>query len=127
MIKLAVFSVLVVMLGICFKKDNHEYQLIISLVAGLFIMGASVDFIKSGLATINELISVTSINNDYLKLILKCIGISYIGEFSSSLCKDAGNQSIAEQIEMASKLLIFAMGIPVMKDVLYLLNSFAGG
>lgn len=127
MIKLAVFSVLVVMLGICFKKDNYEYQLIISLVAGLFIMGASVDFIKSGLATINELISVTSINNDYLKLILKCIGISYIGEFSSSLCKDAGNQSIAEQIEMASKLLIFAMGIPVMKDVLYLLNSFAGG
>lgn len=127
MIKIAIFGVITVAISLCFNRTGKEYQMLISLVAGVFIIFAALKFVNQGLETVKKLFEATGVNNNYIKLILKCIGISYIGDFASSLCKDAGNQSVGEQIEMAAKLLIFAIGIPVMEEVLNLLGIVMEG
>ena len=55
---------------------------------------------------------------------LKMIGITYIAEFSSGICKDAGYQTIAAQIEIFSKLTILAMGLPVLLALLETVQEF---
>ena len=55
---------------------------------------------------------------------LKMIGITYISEFSSSICKDTGYQTIAVQIEVFSKLTILAMGMPILLALLETIQEF---
>ena len=55
---------------------------------------------------------------------LKMIGITYIAEFSSSICKDAGYQTIAVQIEIFCKLTILALGMPVLLALLETIQEF---
>ena len=50
----------------------------------------------------------------YLKLLLKVVGISYLCEFSASICKDAGFSTVAEQIEVLGKLSVLLAGLPVL-------------
>lgn len=54
------------------------------------------------------------VNVIYIETILKIIGIAYIAEFASQITKDAGEGAIASKIEMAGKILILAMAIPIL-------------
>ena len=55
-------------------------------------------------------------------LLFSCI--TYIAEFSSSICKDAGYQTIAVQIEIFCKLTILALGMPVLLALLETIQEF---
>ena len=55
---------------------------------------------------------------------LKVIGITYICEFSSGICKDAGYQSVAGQIEILGKLTVMFSGLPILFAVIEQIQSF---
>ncbi len=54
------------------------------------------------------------VNLIYVETILKIIGIAYIAEFAAQITKDAGQGAIASKIELAGKILILAMAIPIL-------------
>ena len=58
------------------------------------------------------------------RFILKALGIAYITEFTSELCLDAGEKSIAGKVELAGKIVIFFLALPVFTSLLELLNQF---
>ena len=59
----------------------------------------------------------------YGTLRLKMTGITYIAEFSSGICKDAGYGALGTQIEIFGKLSILAVSLPV---ILALLDTLQG-
>ena len=78
----------------------------------------------SMIQVIRQIGSYISINEQYIGILIRVIGISYICEFSSALCKDAGYASIASQIEMAGKLTILVMSMPIILALLDTVGSF---
>ena len=59
------------------------------------------------------------VDKTYLLPLLKMLGIAYIAEFSSSICKEAGYSAIAGQMELFAKLSIVALSIP---ELMYLMD-----
>ena len=55
-----------------------------------------------------------------MSILLKMAGVTYVAEFASGICKDAGYQNIAVQIEIFTKLTILAIGMPVLLSLLEL-------
>ncbi len=64
------------------------------------------------------------IDASYLSTLLKMVGITYVGEFASSVCKDSGYQTIASQIELFSKLSILVLSVPVLTALLQTIQEF---
>ena len=60
----------------------------------------------------------------YLSILLRVIGITYICEFSAGICKDAGYQSVAGQIEILGKLAVMFAGLPILFTVIEQIQSF---
>ena len=54
----------------------------------------------------------------------KMIGITYVAEFSASLCRDAGYQAVAGQIELFGKLSILVSSMPVLLALLETISQF---
>ena len=52
------------------------------------------------------------------------IGITYVAEFSSGICKDAGYQTIAVQIEIFGKLMILVLSMPILTALLDTIREF---
>ena len=75
------------------------------------------DYIQS----LADLIHVDAL---YMGVILKMIGITYISEFASAICKDAGYARIAGQIQVLAKLSILALGMPVLMAFLSTVEAF---
>ncbi|QFT89748.1 Stage III sporulation protein AC/AD protein family protein [Bacillus sp. THAF10] len=59
-----------------------------------------------------------NVNLIYVETILKIIGIAYIAEFGAQITKDAGQGAIASKIELAGKILILAMAVPILTVII---------
>lgn len=59
-----------------------------------------------------------SINQMYLSIILKIIGIAYITEFGAQVCRDAGEGAVAGKIEFAGKVLVMVLAVPIIAMIL---------
>jgi stage III sporulation protein AD len=58
------------------------------------------------------------LNGAYVATVLKIIGIAYIAEFSIQIAKDAGQNALAGKIELAGKILILVMAIPILTAII---------
>ena len=64
------------------------------------------------------------ISKEYIQILLKMLGIAYIAEFSSALCKDAGQGAIAGQIDFVGKVSMIVLGIPILTSLLKTMGEF---
>ena len=122
--KVAALGIVAVIMALQFKQMKGEYASIISLAAGCMIFVLAVDKLEVIVDGIKTISSYITINTQYLSVLIKVIGVAYICEFSSSICKDAGFSAIASQIEMVGKLTILVMSMPILLSLLDTVNSF---
>ena len=94
-----------------------------AMVAFSFV-AEKLSVIMDGLAAIQDCLPLKA---GYIQTLMKIIGITYIAEFASDLCKDAGYQTIAGQIQIFGKLSVLAVSIPVLTALLDTIQTFLGG
>ncbi|AWC29767.1 stage III sporulation protein AD [Bacillus cytotoxicus] len=83
-----------------------------------------IDQIHSILKMIERIASEAKVSNVYVETLLKIIGIAYIAEFGAQITKDAGQGAIASKIELAGKILILVMAIPILTVVIETILGF---
>lgn len=124
MVQIGIIGVLGALLAIQFKSGKTEYGIYMSVAVSIFLFACIVDRLEMFVSTVEEIGRYITFDMGYIATMLKMIGITYISEFSSSICKDAGYQTIAAQIEVFSKLTILAMGLPVLLALLETIQEF---
>lgn len=117
MIRIAAIGIVAVLLALQFKGGRQEYGLYLVLAAGLLIFSGIIGQMEVVLKTIREYLEETAVAGAYLTILYKLIGIAYIAEFASGICKDAGYSFLAGQIELAGKLTILTLSMPVVLAV----------
>ena len=127
MIKIAVIGVLTAVLAAWLKNVKAEYGVWTVLAAGIFLSMATVLKVDTIVQEIKFLQGYFSGYGAYFKILLKVIGITYLAEFSSDLCKDAGANTLASQIELFGKLSILVLCMPIMTSLLETIDYFLGG
>lgn len=83
-----------------------------------------IDQIHSILQMIERVASEAKVSSVYVETLLKIIGIAYIAEFGAQITKDAGQGAIASKIELAGKILILVMAIPILTVVIETILGF---
>ena len=68
--------------------------------------------LKSTGSSMGTFVSV-GINQEYIKLIVKVIGISYVTEISSNICKENGFAALASAMEIYARISVAGLCIPV--------------
>lgn len=122
--KIAVIGMITVLLAIKMKGTHQEYSVILSMIGCVIVMTMLMGQLELVITYIKTIYQGLDFDPFYLKILLKMIGIAYLCEFASSLCKDAGYSSIANQIEMGGKISIFIMSMPIMNTLLDTLKEF---
>lgn len=112
------------LLAVQFKGGKTEYGIFTSVAVSIFLFACIVDRLEIFLSTVEQIGSYIDMDTGYLSTMFKMIGVTYIAEFSSGICKDAGYQTIAVQIEIFSKLTILALGMPVLLALLETVREF---
>ncbi len=106
------------LLVVILREYRPELAMQVSLVAGVTIMLLVINRIAGAVNVITETAVGAGINLVYLQTLLRVIGIAYLAEFGAQACRDAGEGSIASRIELAAKIIILVMALPIVVEVM---------
>lgn len=125
-LKIGLLGVAGVMLALQFKSNKPEFGLYIGFAICLLLFSFVVSGLSSVIGSMKEMERYISRDGVYSRILLKVIGITYICEFSSGICRDAGYTSIAGQIEIFGKLSVLASGMPILLAIIESIQEIAG-
>lgn len=94
--------------------------LIVALIAGVVIFLMVFTKISLVVRVLEDMSRKAGINEFYLALLFKIVGIAYLTEFGAQLCRDAGENAIAGRVELAGKVLIILVAVPILVAILEL-------
>lgn len=122
-IKVGMLGILGILLAVQFKANKPEYGMYIGFAISILIFSYGVHQAQAVIEQFHIIQGFLGESKQYLSVLLRVIGVTYICEFSSGICKDAGYGSIAEQIEIFGKLSVMFAGIPILFAVIEQIQS----
>lgn len=123
-IQIALLGVVGTLLALQFKSGKSEYGIYVSLAVSLFLFLCMLSRLEIFVWTVKKIADYIKLDAGQMSILLKMAGVTYVAEFASGICKDAGYQNIAVQIEIFTKLTILAIGMPVLLALLELIGDF---
>ena len=111
-------GLIALVLIIILRQYKPEFTIYISLIAGAIILFMVIGRLAGVVNLLANLGSRTSINSEFITILLKITGIAILTEFAVSICKDSGETAIANKIELGGKAVIIAMSIPIISSLL---------
>ncbi|MDV5126656.1 stage III sporulation protein AD [Bacillus amyloliquefaciens] len=105
-------------LSLIVKEQKPTFAFMVVVFSGCVIFLYLIDQIYDIIRMIEKIAVNANVNMVYVETILKIIGIAYIAEFGAQLTKDAGQGAIASKIELAGKILILVMAVPILTVII---------
>jgi len=103
---------------IILKQYKPEFAIYVSLLAGILIISLVIGRISGIIDILKSLANKTTINNEFLILLIKITGIAILTEYTVSICKDTGESAIASKVDFGGKIVIMSMSIPIISSLL---------
>ena len=123
-VMIAAVGTAAVLLASLMKGVKAEYGFFLAAAAGMFIFFYGIQKLDSIIHVIGQIQEAIRLDNVYFATLMKMVGVTYIGEFASGICKDSGCSFLGSQIEIFGKLSILAVSAPVVLALLQTLESF---
>lgn len=120
-------AVIVVLIALKLREMGSGYGILMSIGACVMVMYFVIGRFRQIAEYIDRLVSYVSVDITYIDIILKMIGIAYICQFATDICRDAGYQAIASQVEMAGKISLILLSMPVLMSVIDLVVAIVEG
>ncbi|NLL39736.1 MAG: hypothetical protein GX254_09165 [Clostridiales bacterium] len=124
LIKAAAIGIVASIIGLVVKKNSPEMALILTVSAGIIIIGLAVTMFSGLKNFIEDLADTAGISQAIILPVIKTIGIAIAGRIASDICSDAGYSSSASAIELVAAVSAIYVSMPLMKMVIQMLQSF---
>lgn len=112
------FAVVAVIMMVTLKPRNSEIALMLVISCSVIILMMILSQVSTITQTVNQIIAVSGVSTSYIVILLKVIGICIITEFAVNTCKDAGSQTLANNVSLAGKIMITVTSLPMYSDIL---------
>jgi len=106
-------ALIVTVFSVVLKQIRPEIALQLSILAGASIFILILSKVRVIVDLLQTLADQANISSYYLLIILKIVGVAYLAEFGAQICRDAGEGALATKIELAAKVGVIILAIPI--------------
>lgn len=120
------FGISAAIFAVLLKREKNEYSILIVIASVVFLFTFTLSKIQVVAQTIQEVQKYIHFEDAYIRILMKIVGISYLTQFSSDICKDCGYQAIANQLQIFGKISVLAVSMPVVLTLLETIHQILG-
>lgn len=96
------------------KNYRPEFAIYASIITGAIILIMVVNELTPIVSMLKNLSDKMGVSSKFFAILLKITGIAYLTEFGANVCKDSGESAVASKVELAGKILIISLSIPIL-------------
>lgn len=105
-------------LAILLRQYRPEYGLMLSLICSIVILTMIIAAAKEAMDSIAMLLERANISEEFSGVLFKALGICVVTQLAGDTCRDAGEGAIASKVEMAGKLAVLLVSLPLFLKLL---------
>lgn len=113
MLKIFLIALIGLAVIVLLKELKPEFALLLKFATLLLLGFLAFTGIGNAISEIFSLGESVSIDNALLKILLKALGLCLVAQIASDICKDCGESALSTGVELAGKLSIVIMALPV--------------
>ena len=121
---ICMISLIGVILHLILKGYKQEFSMLVLIILSLMFGAWMIEIMTEMESRFLEISSYLEENKSFYKILFKIMGITYICEFTSGICKDAGASSVGNQIEIIGKMMVLLSGIPILISVIETIKEY---
>ncbi len=105
-------------------KQYCREQAVLSTISVCVMVTAAVLYsIAPVIDKLEYLFSQTNLDNEYLRSLLKAVGICYITGIAADICRDSGEQALASAAELWGRISLVLLTLPMIDALLSLITG----
>jgi len=105
------------------KQIKPEIAIFVGLAGSIIIFLYLINLLEQVFDLFNYILDATNINGEMFAILLKIVGVGYITEISANICADSGNNAVASKVQLAGKLVIFVLAIPIITNLVEMITE----
>lgn len=114
-------------IAVMLRRYNQEYAVVVSITAGVIILVQILANIVPAIRQINSLLTATQLPSEYGIILFKTLGVCFLAQFAADSCRDAGESALASKVELAGKLSIVLLALPLFEKIASTALALIGG
>ena len=122
--KISIIVIIGMITAVILKSYRQEFAVLMIIAISFLFMGWILNVFVEIKNQFENLGTFYEENKYFYKILFKIIGITYLCELVSGICKDAGYSSMANQIELLGKVLVLLSGMPVLTSIIKVLYEY---
>ena len=108
------------------REEQPTWAVLVALSFVTIVFLVLMPQFSSAFQALTALAREASVSSLYLNPVLKTIGVAYITSFGVQISREAGEEAISAAIELAGKLVILLIALPLLQAILYTLFGILG-
>ncbi len=124
---ICVSAVITSLLAVFLRRHNAEYSLILTLCGVTLIILTIIGELVLALDSVRRIVDTAPVNIVYVEILLKCVGICFITEFTSECCKDASQNALSSLVLMTGRVFTLLTAFPMFEEFLAFAMKLSGG
>ncbi len=117
-LRIAGLALLGVFTALLLKNGKGEYSLIIGLAMTALVCSYVVINLLEVVNAIHQVWNSVAGNSEFLHILLRIVGITYVSDLTSNICKECGYATLAGQVAVAGKMGVLLAGFPIFMNLL---------
>lgn len=123
LLQVVVFCLIATVLAMMLRQYRPEYAVFVSLACSV----VAVLYLLQGIAQVAErmeaLLENTLLSPELVQVVMKCLGVCILTELAGQTCRDAGEQAIGAKVELAGKVTLVLVSLPLFERLLQVAGS----
>ncbi len=119
-VKIVAIAIVCALLCTVLKQYKPEYAIVVQLAASVFILLLVVSAMGDLINAVRELVNGSGIDTEYLTLLLKALGVAVLTQLAADACRDSGETALSNKVELAGKVTILMLCLPLVKAMIQL-------
>lgn len=116
--KILAIAILTCIATVIVKQVKPDFASIVAISGGVVILLFLINYLEQIIGVFSSIIEKANISTSLFTTILKIIGIGYLVEFTSNICIDSGNSSLASKVTLAGKIIILFLSLPIITNLI---------
>ncbi len=108
------------------RQYKPEYAMLVAAAASGVVLVYLLSFVFPIIEEIQSVLNTVGINKEHFTTVFKALGVCYTAQFAGDICRDFGQTSIAGKVELAGKIAVLALSLPMVKEILQISLQLIG-
>ncbi len=117
-------GVLAAVLAFILKSCNARLAPFIGITAGVLLFATVITAVSTFIKPLSDYAARYGFS-DMFGVALRAIGLGYLTEIGSGICRELGEKGLADAVSLAGRMAILLIGLPVFLEILELAVHYA--